>query len=283
MPFHTWTPDVYQGSPTPVTGFMAAAAKAAGFAGLLRVFVFAFGPLKDDWRPAVWALADAHAGVGSVLAVVQTDVKRMLAYTRSATLATCSSGSGRPARAAATHRGCDRREYYLLTYGIIVLGSFAVVSVVGGVGDGATASSDYRGLSVRKPALAVSLTLLLAAQAGVPFTTGSSPKFSVIKAALGGTTDRGLGVVLALIAMLVTAVGGFFYLRLILTMFQPPEGADDEHGGDGGSVAVLAARRTELAIPVGTGIALAVSLLMTIGAGLWAGPLLDFAARALGR
>jgi NADH-quinone oxidoreductase subunit N len=284
VPFHTWTPDVYQGSPTPVTGFMAAAAKAAGFAGLIRLLVFAFGPIKADWRPAVWALAALTLVIGSILAVVQTDVKRMLAYSSIShagyvLVGVWAAGSN----SGNAIEGVSGAEYYLLTYAFIVLGSFAVVSVVSGKGDAATSLSDFRGLSTRKPVLALSMTLLLAAQAGVPFTTGFLAKFTVIKAALGGTTDRGLGVVLALIAMLVTAIGGYFYLRLILTMFQPPEDVDEEHLDAPATVAVLVRQRAGLAVPVGTGIALAVSLTMTIGAGIWAGPLLDFASRSLGR
>jgi NADH-quinone oxidoreductase subunit N len=179
--------------------------------------------------------------------------------------------------------GVTAVQYYLLTYAFIVLGSFAVVSVVSGEGDGATAIEDYRGLYFRKPFLAVSFTLLLAAQAGVPFTTGFLAKFAVIKAALAGTDDTGLAVALTLVAMLVTAVSVYFYLRLVLKMFEAPEGVDEEHLSEAGTVAVLTRERTALAVPVGTRIALSISLLMTIGAGLWAGPLLDFAARTLGR
>ena len=284
VPFHTWTPDVYQGSPSPVTGFMAAGAKAAGFAGLIRLLVIALEPIKADWRPAIWALAVLTLVVGSVLAVVQTDVKRMLAYSSISHAGYVMIGlwaAGGTGGSAID--GVIGAQYYLLTYAFIVLGSFAVVSVVSGPGDGATAIADFRGLYQRKPSLAVGFALLLAAQAGVPLTTGFWAKFAVIKAALSSPLDRGLGVALTLIAMLVTAVGAFFYLRLILTMFHAPEGMDDEHLDDAGTVAVLVRERTALAVPVGTGIALALSLTMTIGAGLWAGPLLNFAAHILGR
>jgi NADH-quinone oxidoreductase subunit N len=284
VPFHAWTPDVYQGSPTPVTGFMAGAAKAAGFAGLIRLLVITFGGMKADWRPAIWALAVLTLVVGSVLALSQTDVKRMLAYSSINHAGYVLVGlwaSGSSGRNAID--GVTGAQYYLLTYAFIVLGSFAVVSVVSGQGDDATAITDYKGLYQRKPFLAVSLTLLLAAQAGVPFTTGFWAKFAVIKAALTGTDDTGLAITLTLVAMLVTAVSAYFYLRLILTMFQPPEGVDEEHLSEPGTVAVLTRERAALVVPVGTKIAISISLLMTIGAGLWAGPLLDFAARTLGR
>jgi NADH-quinone oxidoreductase subunit N len=286
VPFHAWTPDVYQGSPTPVTGFMAAAAKAAGFAGLVRLLAVAFNEYSLNWRPAIWALAALTLVIGSILALVQTDVKRMLAYSSISHAGYILVGvwaAGSQTKNDSYLDGVIGTQYYLLTYAFIVLGSFAVVSVVSGEGDDRTAISDFRGLYQRKPFLGVSLTLLLAAQAGVPFTTGFWAKFVVIKAALESPADRGLGVVLTLIAMLVTAVGAYFYLRLVLTMFQSPEGVDDEHLDEPGTVAVLVRERTALAVPAGTAIAISISLLVTIGAGLWAGPLLDFAARTLGR
>jgi len=270
VPFHTWTPDVYQGSPSPVTGFMAAAAKAAGFAGLIRVLTFGLQPLHDDWRPAIWALAVLTLVVGSVLAIVQTDVKRMLAYS-----SINHAGYVLVGLHANNIDGVAGSQYYLLTYAFTVLGSFAVVSVVARRGDGSTSIEDYRGLYFRKPLLAVAFTLLLAAQAGVPLTTGFLAKFSVIRAA---TTegDYSLGI----IAMLVTAVAAFFYLRLIVTMYAAPEGVDAEHRDSAGSIAVLTQERTGLKVMPATAAVIAVSVAMTVGAGLWAGPLLDFAKRA---
>ena len=270
VPFHTWTPDVYQGSPSPVTGFMAAAAKAAGFAGLIRVLIFGLQPLRDDWRPAIWALAVLTLVVGSVLAIVQTDVKRMLAYS-----SINHAGYVLVGLQANNVDGVAGAQYYLFTYAFTVLGSFAVVSVVARRGDGSTSIEDYRGLYLRKPLLAVAFTLLLAAQAGVPLTTGFLAKFSVIRAA---TTegDYSLGI----IAMLVTAVAAFFYLRLIVTMYAAPEGVDAEHPDSAGSVAVLTQARTGLKVMPATAAVIAVSVAMTVGAGLWAGPLLDFAKRA---
>ncbi|HEV8114691.1 MAG TPA: NADH-quinone oxidoreductase subunit N [Acidimicrobiales bacterium] len=270
VPFHTWTPDVYQGSPSPVTGFMAAAAKAAGFAGLIRVLIFGLQPLREDWRPAIWALAVLTLVVGSVLAIVQTDVKRMLAYS-----SINHAGYVLVGLHANNVDGVAGAQYYLLTYAFTVLGSFAVVSVVARRGDGSTSIEDYRGLYFRKPLLAVAFTLLLAAQAGVPLTTGFLAKFSVIRAA---TTegDYSLGI----IAMLVTAVAAFFYLRLIVTMYAAPEGVDAEHPDSAGGVAVLTQERTGLKVMPATAAVIAVSVAMTVGAGLWAGPLLDFAKRA---
>src|SRR5207248_10477616 len=130
VPFHMWTPDVYQGAPTPATGFMAAAAKAGGFAALLRIFISAFGNNRLDWQPIVWALAVLSLLVGSVLAVVQTDVKRMLAYSSIA-----HAGYVLVGLQAATDGGVAGALFYLLAYTFMILGSFAIVTIVGRRGD----------------------------------------------------------------------------------------------------------------------------------------------------
>jgi NADH-quinone oxidoreductase subunit N len=274
VPFHSWTPDVYQGSPTPVTGFMAAAAKAAGFAALIRVLTFGLSPLRDDWRPAVWTLATLTLVVGSVLAIVQTDVKRMLAYS-----SISHAGYVLVGVYAANGEGVAGAEYYLMTYAFTVLGSFAIVSVVARRGDAATRIEDFRGLSSEKPALALAFTILLAAQAGVPLTTGFLAKFSVIRAATSSDDYS-----LAVIAMLVTAVAAYFYLRLIVVMYSAPgdtAGKAKEEEDDGGGVGVLTRERTAIRVMPATAATIIVSVAMTVGAGLWAGPLLDFAERTI--
>jgi NADH-quinone oxidoreductase subunit N len=271
VPFHTWTPDVYQGSPTPVTGFMAAAAKAAGFAGLIRVLIAALGPLRDDWRPAIWALAVLTLVVGSFLAIVQTDVKRILAYS-----SINHAGYVLVGVYAANRAGIAGAQYYLMTYAFTVLGSFAVLSVVSRRGDTATSLDDLRGLYFAKPALAIAMTAFLAAQAGIPLTSGFLAKFQVIAAATNSSSFS-----LAIIAMLVSAVAAFFYLRVITTMFQAPEAVDEEHPEEAGGVAVLTRQRTGLRVPVATGAVITVSFVLTIGLGLWAGPLVDFATRSI--
>ncbi|MGH9285452.1 MAG: NADH-quinone oxidoreductase subunit N, partial [Acidimicrobiales bacterium] len=196
VPFHTWAPDVYQGSPTPVTGFMAAAAKAAGFAGLLRVFYSSLGVLEVDWRPLVWALAVLSIIVGSVLAVVQTDIKRTLAYS-----SISHAGYILIGLEAATSRGVAGSLFYLLAYTFMILGSFAVITVVGGRGDDNHELEAYRGLSSRRPGLALALTVFLLSQAGVPFTSGFLAKFYVITAAVEAESYA-----LALVAMLAAVV-----------------------------------------------------------------------------
>src|SRR3954453_22167190 len=145
VPFHTWTPDVYQGSPTPATGFMAAAAKAAGFAGLLRVFVATFSTLRLEWKPVVWVIAVLTLLVGSILALLQSDIKRMLAYS-----SISHAGYVLIGLQAGSKLGVAGSLFYLIAYTFMVLGSFAIVTVVGRTGDADHQISAYRGLSTRK-------------------------------------------------------------------------------------------------------------------------------------
>ncbi len=257
VPFHMWTPDVYQGSPTPVTGFMAAAAKAAGFAALLRIFFSAFGDQRLDWQPIVWALAVASLVVGSVLAVVQTDVKRMLAYS-----SISHAGYILIGLQAATERGIAGSLFYLLAYTFMVLGSFAVVTVVAGPGDDSHHLDNYRGLAKRRPGLTLCLTLFLLAQAGVPFTAGFLAKFGVIAAAVESGSYA-----LAVIAMLAAVVATFFYLRLIVVMYM---------GGE--TEAASPDRAIEL--PLAGALAIGLALAFTVGAGLLPEPVLNFARNA---
>jgi NADH-quinone oxidoreductase subunit N len=274
VPFHMWTPDVYQGSPTPVTGFMAAAAKAAGFAALLRIFFSAFGTQRLDWQPIVWVLAVLSMVVGSVLAVVQTDVKRMLAYS-----SISHAGYVLIGLQAATNRGIAGSLFYLLAYTFLISGSFAIVAIVGREGDTRTGLDAYRGLARNRPGLAFAFTVFLLAQAGVPFTSGFLAKFYVIAAAV----ERG-SYSLAVVAMLASVVAAYFYLRLVVVMYMaddqvmaglaPPVEVVDGRGG------VATAVATRLEIPVGAFIAIGVALAFTIGAGLVPQPIIDFARHA---
>ena len=209
VPFHMWVPDIYQGSPTPITGFMASAAKAAGFAAFLRVFFVTLGTYRLDWAPLVWAMAVLTLVVGSVLAIVQDDVKRLLAYSSVAHAGYILVGVE-----AATDEGTAASLFYLFTYSFMVLGSFAVVTLVGRVGDDAHSIDDYRGLYRRRPVLAFAFTFFLLAQAGVPFTSGFIAKFVVIRAAVDSDS-----VPLAVIAMVSAVIGAFLYLRVITAMY----------------------------------------------------------------
>jgi NADH-quinone oxidoreductase subunit N len=256
VPFHTWTPDVYQGSPTPVTGFMAGASKAAGFAALLRVFYSTFSVLRPDWKPFIWALAVASLLVGSVLAIVQTDVKRMLAYS-----SISHAGYILVGLEAATARGLAGSLFYLLAYTFMVMGSFAIVTLVGRRGDAAHDLDSYKGLARRRPTVAFAFTVLLLAQLGFPFTAGFFAKFYVISAAV-----QSRSYALALIAMLAAVVGAFLYLRIILTMYG---GADEAEEAP-----------ARFRVPFGAGLALVATVAFTLIAGVLPERFIDFARAA---
>lgn len=297
VPFHAWTPDVYQGSPSPVTGFMAAVAKAGGFAALLRICMSSFGTLRLDWQPVIYAMAVLSLVVGAVLAVVQTDVKRMLAYS-----SISHAGFILVGLEAASVRGVSGAEYYLFAYSFMVLGSFAVITVLGARNDVSQDISTYRGLAARRPMLAMGFAVLLLAQAGIPFTTGFLAKFYVIAAAVA---DRSYA--LALLAMIASVIVAFFYLRLVFTMFQSPlpaqeavpaspsavEGTPISSGAGAGAgglgLALVAPAEATVeegaalvpAVPVGVSASLAICVVFTVLFGLWPAPVVDLAHNAL--
>ncbi len=256
-PFHMWTPDVYQGAPTPVTAFMAAATKAAAFAAFLRVFVGAFQLYQVDWRPAVWGLAVLSLLVGSTAAIVQTDVKRMLAYQSIAHAGYVLIGVQ-----VANAQGTSAALFYVLTYAVMTTGAFAIVMLLARKGDDRHDLSDYRGLATARPVLAGLLTLFLLAQAGVPFTGGFVAKLAVFSAAINVGQYW-----LALIGMLAAVIGAFVYLRIVLAMYAPP---DDASAFDGPRIVVDA----------GTGVALTIAATAIILLGVVPGIMLDFAHAA---
>jgi NADH-quinone oxidoreductase subunit N len=255
-PFHMWTPDVYQGAPTPVTAFMAGATKAAAFGAVLRVFLGAFDLYRVDWRPAVWALAAASLVVGSVAAIVQTDVKRMLAYS-----SISHAGYVMIGVQAATDDGTSASLFYLLAYALMVFGSFAVVTVVASRGDEAHGLDTYRGLAARQPVVAGLLTLFLLAQAGVPLTGGFVAKLSVFDAAVDARQYA-----LVLVGMLAAAVAAFVYLRIVLAMYAP-----DDDTPVGAPAAPL---------DTGTALALSIAAVGVVFLGVLPDVILDFARDA---
>jgi NADH-quinone oxidoreductase subunit N len=221
-PFHIWTPDVYQGAPTPVTGFMAACTKVAAFGALLRVAYVAIPDARWDWTPAVWGIAILTMLVGSVIAIVQTDVKRMLAYSSIAHAGFLLTGV-----LAMDKSGVAGVLFYLAAYGFITIGAFALIGLVrdsgdeGVVGGEATHLSQWAGLGRRHPVTAGVFTLFLLAFAGIPLTSGFMGKYAVFAAAVA----HGAWV-LALIGVIASAVAAFFYVRVIVLMyFSEPTGA----------------------------------------------------------
>jgi NADH-quinone oxidoreductase subunit N len=212
VPFHMWTPDVYQGAPTPATGFMAAIAKVGGFAAFLRVFFSTFHSLISTWQPIIWVIAILTLAIGAVLGLVQRDIKRMLAYS-----SINHAGFVLLGLEAATTNGVAASLYYVFVYAFLVLGSFAVIGVVGRRGDRDHDLDAYRGLGRRQPALALAFAILLLAQAGAPFTTGFLAKLYVVQAAVGAHSYA-----LAVVAMLSGAVAAAFYLRVVFLMYGAP-------------------------------------------------------------
>jgi NADH-quinone oxidoreductase subunit N len=252
VPFHFWTPDVYQGAPTPVTAFMASVGKTAAFAAMLRVLVYALPQWSDDWRPAIWVIAVVTLVVGSTLAVVQTDVKRMLAYSSISHAGFILVGVEAAAHTAGSPdpgRGVSSSLLYLLLYSVLVIGTFAVVTLVARTGDGQTDIGAFRGLGRSKPALALGMTVLLLAQAGVPLTSGFIAKFGVIQAAVDEQSYA-----IAIIAMVASVIAAFLYLRIMVSMW-----ATDPQPGDDS--------REPVRVPLSTGLAIAAAVGFTLVVG----------------
>jgi NADH-quinone oxidoreductase subunit N len=218
VPFHSWIPDVYQGAPTPITAFMAAGTKIAAFGAMLRIFYVALPELRDDWRPVLWAVAILTMVVGTVTAVTQTDVKRMLAYS-----AVAHSGFILTGVIAENEAGLSSTLFYLFAYGFSTLGAFAVVGLVrNAAGEEDTAMASWAGLGRRYPLVGVVFSLFLLAFAGIPLTSGFVSKFAVFKAA-----GQGGAIPLVIVGVIASAVAAYFYVRVIVLMFftEPPDDA----------------------------------------------------------
>jgi len=253
-PFHVWAPDVYQGAPGGVTGFLAAGAKIAGFAAMARVLVVPLGAYIDDWAPAIAVIAALSVVVGTLLAIAQTDLKRMLAYSSVA-----HAGFIMTALVAGP-AGVADMWFYVATYAFQVVGAFAIAAVVSGALTGRSPLSDFAGLGLRSPLLAAAMALFMLAMGGIPLTAGFIAKAAVFRAAIDA------GYLWLVILGLVSAVGGlFFYLRLIVLMYMQPatEGAAD------------------VRVPLGTKVAVAVPVVVTIVVGFVPWPLLDWVRDAV--
>jgi NADH-quinone oxidoreductase subunit N len=216
VPFHMWTPDVYQGAPTAVTAFMSAGTKVAAFAAFMRVFNVAFQPLTLDWMPLVWGLAAVSVVGGSVLAIAQTDIKRLLAYSSVAHAGFILIGLSAPGAL-----GMSAALFYLVSYAVMILGAFGVVMLVSARGEDRTTIASYAGLAKRSPLLAGLMALFLFSLAGIPPTAGFIAKVRVFTAAIQAGHWE-----LALIGVLASVVAAYFYLRVVTVMFMQ-EPADD--------------------------------------------------------
>nr|WP_203673629.1 MULTISPECIES: NADH-quinone oxidoreductase subunit NuoN [unclassified Streptomyces] len=244
VPFHMWTPDVYQGAPTPVTGFMAAATKVAAFGALLRLLYVVLPGMRWDWRPVMWGVAILTMLVGAIVAVTQTDVKRLLAYSSIAHAGFILAGV-----IATTPDGVSSVLFYLAAYSFVTLGAFAVVTLVRDAGGEATHLSHWAGLGRRSPLVAAVFAVFLLAFAGIPLTSGFAGKFAVFKAAA-----QGGAMPLVIVGVLSSAIAAFFYIRVIVLMFF------SEPKPDGPTVAVPSAW-TSTAIGIGVAVTLALGVM----------------------
>lgn len=228
-PFHVWTPDVYEGAPTPITGFMAAGPKAAAFASFLRIFVLGFpfvagasasAYLHQSWITALTVMAMITIIVGNVAAIMQTSVKRMLAYSSIAHAGYALVGfvgAGLAKTAAERDAGIASVAFYMLTYAITNIGAFAIVTLLAEKNDRRCEFEDYNGIGFKSPALSFSLSLFMLSLLGLPLTAGFMGKIFVFGSALG--TGNVLVTVLVVVAVIGSAISAYYYLRLIVVMF----------------------------------------------------------------
>jgi NADH-quinone oxidoreductase subunit N len=250
-PFHVWTPDVYEGAPSPVVGLMSTGPKAAAFAVLLRVLFVTDAP---GWFWMVWVAAALSMSLGNIGALVQRNVKRLLAYSSIA-----HAGYLLVAFAAAKDIGVSAAMFYTASYAAMNLGAFAVVSHFGSFGEKYTSIDDYAGLGRRSPVLAAILTIFLLSLIGIPITGGFFAKFYVFSAALQSDL-----VWLTIIGVINSAIAAYYYLRLIVVMYMREARQE-----------VPVAR-----IPFGLGVALATCIVFTIYLGVLPGRVLNFAIRS---
>ncbi len=259
VPFHSWTPDVYQGAPTPVTGFMAACTKVAAFGAILRIVYVGVEANRWDWRGGVIAVAALTMVVGAVLSVTQTDVKRLLAYSSIA-----HAGFILVAVLSFDRTGVSGTMFYLVAYGFMTIAAFAIVSMVRQGGSEASHLSQWAGLGRNHPVVAGVFAFLLLAFAGIPLTSGFTAKFAAFSPAIafGGRA----GVWLVVIGVLSSLVTAFVYVRLIVLMYftEPPAGE--------AVVAQTASPFTTVAITIGT--------LVTLVLGVQPTQVLDLAERS---
>ena len=251
-PFHVWTPDVYEGAPSPVVGFMSTAPKAAAFAVLLRIVFQAHAP-GSLWF--IWVTAALSMTLGNVAALVQNNIKRLLAYSSIA-----HAGYLLMAFAALPENGIPAAMFYTASYAAMNVGAFAVISHFAGPGERRVSLDDYSGLGRRSPLLAATLTIFLLSLIGIPVTGGFFAKFYVFSAALQANL-----VGLVIVGVINSAVAAYYYLRIIVVMYMREPRLD----------APIAR------VPLGLGTALALSLAATIYLGVLPGRILDYAARSV--
>lgn len=259
-PFQAWKPDVYQGAPTAVTALMASTVLVAAFGAVLRVFWVALGNLDWDWRPAMWGVAILTMIVGAILAITQTDIKRMLAYSSIAHTGFLLTGVIATGAAEQNSQSLSAILFYLAAYGFTTVGAFAVVTMVRDAGGEAGHLSRWAGLGKRAPVLAGTFAFFLLAFAGIPLTSGFFGKYAVFTAAVGGGA-----LPLVIVGVVSSAIAAFFYVRVIVLMFF------NEPAADGPSI---------VAPSVGTSAVVALAAAATVVLGVFPQPVLTLADQA---
>ncbi len=259
IPFHMWTPDVYEGAPTPITALMAVGTKAAIVAAFLRVFTGAFGPIGNDWKPILWGLAIVTMVGGNLLAISQTNVKRMLSYS-----AIAHAGYLLVGLVADNDLGRSGILFYLLAYTVMTLGAFAVVVALEGPQGEGLALTDFAGLNRDHPWLAAIMTVCLLSLGGIPPTAGFFGKALVFGAAI---QSGGWNIALAIVGVLTSIAAVFYYFRIVVQMYMSGRATERRAFSKGRPAASL-------------GFVLGVTVVATIGLGILANFALDWAGQA---
>ncbi len=257
VPFHMWTPDVYDGAPAPITAYMAAGVKAAAFAAFLRVFLYSLGSLQADWSLILWVLAAATMTLGNVVAIAQENIKRMLAYSSIA-----HAGYILVGMAAGGDMASASVLFYLLAYTLMNMGAFGVVILFGRKGEENILIEDYRGMGTRYPVLGAAMALFMFSLAGIPPTAGFMGKFYVFSAAVA----KGY-IWLVVIAVLNSLVSVYYYFRVTMKIYMQPSEKESEG----------------VALRPAMGVALALMAFGTLWVGVFPNTYLDLAKQALPR
>ena len=254
VPFHMWAPDVYEGAPTPVTAFMAAGVKTAAFGAFLRVFMGGLSSAAHAWQPAVAVLAALTMVIGNLGALAQSNLKRMLAYSSIA-----HAGYLLTALVARPGAATSAVLFYLVGYSAVNLGGFGALAALSKGGREPLSLGDVAGLAGRRPALAAALTLFLISLTGVPVSAGFVGKFYLFSAAVGAGY-----VSLAILCVLMSVVSAYYYLSVVVAMYMNEPAGEDVWSP----------------VPLGASLALALAAFVTLGLGVYPGPVLDLARRA---
>jgi NADH-quinone oxidoreductase subunit N len=254
-PFHVWTPDVYEGAPTPITAFMSAGPKAAGFAIFMRVFLTALPVATGEWSALLWISAVLTMTLGNVVAIVQSNIKRMLAYSSVA-----HAGYILVAFVARNENGIAAVLFYILAYAVMNIGAFTVVALMAKAGEQHVKIEDYSGMGFKQPLLSASLSIFLLSLAGIPLTAGFAGKFFIFRAAIESHL-----VWLAILGVLNSAISVYYYLRVIVIMYmtEPTE----EHA--------------RVPVPLSTAVVLSLALYGIFQLGIFPDLLLNLARRSV--